>query len=213
MGAVARSRNGLGCALADSPYQKLVDSTLRGPSECASSQGQRPKGHLSARVAGGASLPTHGAAFSKPFATETLLGFLWPLLLQFISWTKKTGTLGFKYCPNPGKGSLSRPERSPAETWRVPPTSPLGWGGNPEVGLKPNPKVVAAPAASQGMLSGQNRFSGLEIGSFCTTHPHSSSNYLSQTRGPLVPGRKSHTPNCCFIGYRQGFTSLDCFIG
>lgn len=158
--------------------------------------------------------PPKAQLFLNPSLPKRHSAFIWPPLLSFMSRTRKTGTLRWKFCPVWERIRLPpRPEPLPAGTGRVPPTFSLGWGGNPEVGAKPDPQFVAAPAASQGMLSGQNRFSGLEIGSFCTTHPHSSSNYLSQTRDPLVPGRKSHTPSCSSIGYRQGFTSLGGFIG
>lgn len=126
--------------------------------------------------------------------------------------------------PEPRKREALGPRLRPDSGWRRPGLFPagLGWGRptypqgcdkTRKSGASPNPEVSAAPAVSQGMLSRQGRFSALGVGSFCTTHPQSFSNYFSQARGSLASGRESHTPYCFPIGCRPAFISLHCFIG
>lgn len=114
---------------------------------------------------------------SPPKRYSAFSGRLFP---QYIPQDKENENPGSE---TPSQGGKEQPlvtqVLSGQGLWRVPPTAPLGWGQNPETGFQAKPEVTAAPAASQGMLSGQSRFSGLKVGSFCTAHPHSSSNYLS----------------------------------
>lgn len=173
--------------------------------------GLRPKGRL------GVWREDH---LPLPKAQLFLPDLLWPTLPHFHLWDKENGNAGSETLLRLGKGLplLTRavfglgfrgPPRPP--TRPLPRPSQLGPKSGERITVLS--KAAVAPAASQGMLSAQSRFGGLEVGSLCTTHPHSSSNYLSQTLDPLVPGRKSHTLKCSPIGYCQDLISLGCFIG
>lgn len=97
---------------------------------------------------------------------------------HFIPQTKKTGTFGLKPVRKREWATSSDQGGLQAGTQKAPPTSPLGYGQNPESESQPDPQSARVPVASQGMLSGRSRFGGLEVGSLCTAHPRSSSNFF-----------------------------------
>lgn len=78
--------------------QKSEDPTP--DSQRLASRGRRPKGHLVAGAAGGASSTTRGAALLKAFP------FSGRLAPDCISGTKTMRTLGLNYCSDQGRGSF-----------------------------------------------------------------------------------------------------------
>lgn len=89
---------------------------------------------------------------------------------------------------------------------------PFGWSQNPASGSS-LAEGVRLPHLESGHAQSAEQVWGLQVGRFRTAHPHTSSNYLSQTPNSLAPECESHTPKCFPIGCCRGFVTLDSFIG